>query len=258
MKSASGALRLVTDRPKASGPHPDPAGTSGARPVRLVGGPADVESTPAGVASDVREEHPDQLADHDDVDLVSRIGAGSQAAFEALTRRYQDRIFRLVGRFSRDPQEVEDIVQDVFVKVYRRLETFTFQASFYTWLYRIAVNTATDAAHRTRRNPVHHVEDPAAWQDQARSSSPGTLESTSPDAELLADEVREATRRVLQTLPDKFRTILILREYEDLAYEEIAQVLDISIGTVESRLFRARARFRDKIQRMYPGLIEGT
>ena len=189
------------------------------------------------------------FAQLDDVQLVKQTCAGTQAAFQTLVERYQDKIFRLVSRFARDPLDVEDIVQDIFMKAFRRLDSFTFQASFYTWLYRIALNTSTDAVHRRRRNPVQAVEDPGEWK-QDHEGERGT-----PDSEILAEELRAATRKVLDTLPDKFRTMLVLREYEQLTYDEMAQVLGISIGTVESRLFRARARFRDKMNKMFPELF---
>ena len=198
-----------------------------------------------------RVESLEELSDRKDVDLVHLVRGGSQMAFQILVERYSERIFRLVSRFSRRVEEVEDIVQDVFLKAFRKLDSFTFQASFYTWLYRIAINTATDAVNRSRRSPVHAVEDPQDWQDQ------GGEKHGSPDHGILEEELRMAARQVLACLPEKFRTILVLREYEDLSYDEIAQVLRISIGTVESRLFRARARFRDKMDKMFPGLMAG-
>jgi RNA polymerase sigma-70 factor (ECF subfamily) len=191
----------------------------------------------------------------EDVDLVRLVVSGSQPAFEELVERYQGRIFRLVSRFVPGAAEVDDIVQDVFVKVYRRIETFTFQASFYTWLYRIAVNTASDALARRRRNPVRSVEDPTIFSGEGpgvRSPKAPARGEGPPEEGLMEEELREVTRAILATIPEKFRTVLLLREYEDLSYEEMAQVLGISIGTVESRLFRARARFKEKMLRQYP------
>ncbi|MBL8899345.1 MAG: sigma-70 family RNA polymerase sigma factor [Planctomycetes bacterium] len=220
-------------------------------PSREVASPRPLASPDPGAPSALSRPY----ATAEDVDLVRLVVAGSQPAFEELVERYQGRIFRLVCRFVTGTAEVEDIVQDVFIKVYRRIETFTFQASFYTWLYRIAVNTASDALSKRRRSPVRSVEDPSIFSGEGpavRSPKAPARGEGPPEENLMEEELREVTRSILATIPEKFRTVLILREYEDLSYEEMAQVLGISIGTVESRLFRARARFKDKMLRQYP------
>jgi RNA polymerase sigma-70 factor (ECF subfamily) len=239
MTNSTGALRL-----RDLGPMRDTGPTSDTGAAGQV-----------GLASDPRP-----FAALEDVDLVRLVVGGSQPAFEILVERYQGRIFRLVSRFVPSAADVEDIVQDVFLKVFRRIETFTFQASFYTWLYRIAVNTASDAFQRRKRNPVRSVEDPTLFAcDRAgdsRTPTPARGEGP-PEEGLMEEELREVTRGILATIPEKFRTVLMLREYEDLSYEEMAQVLGISIGTIESRLFRARARFKEKMLRLYPGYFAG-
>ena len=190
-----------------------------------------------------------QPAAHDDVSLVHETLGGNQLSFQLLVERYQDRIFGLVRHYTQSAVEVEDIVQDTFLKAYRRLDSFQHQSSFSTWLHRIAVNTALDFLKRAGRNPVQTVEDPelAGGTAGIRASAPG-----GPSSRLEREEVAEVTRAALAELPEIFRTALILREFEEMAYQEMAEVLGISIGTVESRLFRARARFRDALVRLYP------
>ena len=185
-----------------------------------------------------------------DAELIAATLQGSHHAFEQLVLRYQERLFRLLARFTRDHGEAEDLAQDVFVKVFRKLHTFQQDSSFFTWLYRIAVNTATDALAKKSRRMLKLVEDTSELDSGQRE--PGHAGALAP---MLHDELRAITREVLDTLPDKYRTILILREFEDLAYTEMAQVLGCSLGTVESRLFRARQRFKDELERRHPELV---
>lgn len=190
------------------------------------------------------------IEERSDTDLIAGALDGSEAAFTALLDRYQDRVFRLLSRYTRDRAETEDLAQEVFVKVFRKLHTFQQDAAFYTWLYRITVNTATDHLNRRRRRRLHLVEDHAVLDPSRRD--PEDAGSAQP---LLDREVHEVTRKVLETLPEKYRTILILREYEDLSYTRMSEVLECSIGTVESRLFRARQRFKEALERHYPELV---
>lgn len=185
----------------------------------------------------------------EDLGLVRETLAGNQLSFQLLVERYAPRMFALVRHYTQSAVEVEDIVQDTFLKAFRRLDTFQEQSSFYTWLCRIAINTSLDTLKRAGRNPVQAVEDPELAQTAERRGS-GALPA--PDARLEQQEVAEATQAVLAELPEIFRTVLVLREFEDMAYQEIADLLGISIGTVESRLLRARARFRDKLLSLYP------
>lgn len=185
-----------------------------------------------------------------DTDLIAAALGGSELAFRHLLERYQDRVFRLLARFTRDRAETEDLAQEVFVKVFRKLHTFQQDAAFYTWLYRITVNTATDHMSRRKRRRLHLVEDDAALDRDERESGHGGAAQP-----LMDQEVREVTRALLENLPEKYRTILILREYEDLSYTDMAKVLGCSIGTVESRLFRARKRFKEALERSHPDLV---
>ena len=185
-----------------------------------------------------------------DTDLIAAALGGSELAFRHLLERYQDRVFRLLARFTRDRAETEDLAQEVFVKVFRKLHTFQQDAAFYTWLYRITVNTATDHMSRRKRRRLHLVEDDAALDRDERESEHGGAAQP-----LMDQEVRDVTRALLAKLPEKYRTILILREFEDLSYTDMAKVLGCSIGTVESRLFRARKRFKEALERSHPDLV---
>ncbi len=173
---------------------------------------------------------------------------GSESAFAALVDRYKDRLFRLLGRYCRDAIECEDLAQDVFLKVFRKLHTFNHESQFYTWLYRIAVNAATDHLSRASHRRLRLVDDDAVLDR-------GSGDDENPANPLMTAELATATRAIVDSLPEKFRTILVLREFENLSYTEIAQVLQIQLGTVESRLFRARQRFKEAIERLHPELL---
>jgi RNA polymerase sigma-70 factor (ECF subfamily) len=193
------------------------------------------------------------MPERSDAELIDAVHAGNQGAFAELIARHEERLFRLLGRFSRDRGEIEDLAQEVFVKVYRKLHTFQQDATFFTWLYRIAVNTANDHLTRRQRRRLHLVEDEEVLDRGAASH----VEDEGSAAPLLDEEMRRVTREVLETLPEKYRTILLLREFEDLSYTDMAEVLECSIGTVESRLFRARQRFKEALTRLHPDLVPG-
>jgi RNA polymerase sigma-70 factor (ECF subfamily) len=185
-----------------------------------------------------------------DADLVQAALGGSSQAFRGLVERYQDRVYRLAFRVTRDAQQAEDVAQETFLKAFRRLHSFRFSSSFFTWLYRIALNNASDALARRRRDPALVLDDPdRSWAPRAPE------ESSDPGRDAMRAELAHVTRRVLAALPAKYRQILVLREYEELSYEEIASVLDCALGTVESRLFRARARFRAKLEELFPDFL---
>lgn len=184
-----------------------------------------------------------------DRELIEAVLEGSESAFGELVDRYRDRVFRLLGRYCRDAVECEDLAQDVFLKVFRKLHTFQHESSFFTWLYRITVNAATDHLSRASSRRLRLVEDTGVFERGDVAESPA--------APLEAAELAAVTRRIVAQLPEKFRTILVLREFEDLSYTEIANVLQIQLGTVESRLFRARQRFKDALERQHPELLPG-
>jgi RNA polymerase sigma-70 factor (ECF subfamily) len=183
----------------------------------------------------------------EDANLVRETLGGSQVAFQLLVERYQTRVFSLIRHYTRNAVEIEDVAQDTFLKAYSRLDTFQHNSSFYTWLYRIAINTVLDHMKRRGRSPVHAVEDP-----ELSVGTHATPRSVAPDARMQRDEIARVTQEVLEELPEIFRTVLVMREFEDRSYQEMADILGISIGTVESRLFRARAKFKDKLLTKYP------
>jgi RNA polymerase sigma-70 factor (ECF subfamily) len=185
-----------------------------------------------------------------DGDLIAAVLEGSEDAFQQLVERYQERVSRLLMRFVRDRFAVEDLLQEVFLKVFRKLHTFNQDSALFTWIYRISVNAATDYLDRQGRRRLRLVEDVTVVErDEREAGHAGAAEP------LMEAEMRRVTREVLETLPDKYRTILILREYQDLSYTEMAEVLGCSIGTVESRLFRARKRFKEALERAHPDLV---
>ena len=192
-----------------------------------------------------------QTAPRKDLMLIAETLGGNQLSFQLLVERYQGRMFALVRHYTRNPVEVEDLVQDVFLKAFSRLGSFQRQSSFYTWLTRIAINTALDFLKRSGRSPVQGVEDPETALGGEIGAPRGGV-SPAPDARMERQEIARVTGEVLDELPEIFRAVLVLREFEELSYQEIADVQGISIGTVESRLFRARARFRDKLLALYP------
>lgn len=197
-----------------------------------------------------------QSVTKEDASLVQDTLGGNPLAFQLLVERYQERVFAIVRHYTRVQAEIEDIVQDTFFKVFRKLDTFQHQSSFSTWLHRIAVNTALDFLKRSGRNPVQSVEDPEAVPTALGTGGTGATVAA-PDSRLEREEIARITHRVLEELPEIFRTVLVLREFEDTSYQEMADVLGISIGTVESRLFRARARFREALARLYPEYAGG-
>jgi RNA polymerase sigma-70 factor, ECF subfamily len=190
------------------------------------------------------------LERQDDSTLVQGTLDGDARCFEVLVGRYQRRLFGLVRHYIRSAVEVEDIVQDTFLKAFSRLETFQQSSAFYTWLYRIAVNTILDFMKRQGRSPIRAVEDPEAVSGSIDETT--ERKSIRPDARLEQAEISEITRSVMDELPEIFRTVLVMRELEQMRYQDIADVLQVSIGTVESRLFRARARFKKRLLQLHP------
>lgn len=188
--------------------------------------------------------------DSSDRELIAAALDGRESAFTTLIERYQDRVFRLLGRYCRDASECEDLAQNVFLKVFRKLHTFQHESQFFTWLYRITVNAATDHLAKASRRRLRLVDDEATLDAFGQGR-----DEDGPDAPMQRAELAEVTRAILAEMPEKFRTILVLREFEELSYNEIADVLQCRLGTVESRLFRARQRFREHLERAHPDLV---
>ena len=174
-----------------------------------------------------------------DIELVARVQQGDKSAFDLLVLKYQHRIVKLVGRYVREPADALDVAQDAFIKAYRALPNFRGESAFYTWLYRIAINTAKNhlvaAARRPSDVDLGSNEDGEQFEIEDMQS---TLET--PERLLLTEEIRLTVIDAISKLPDDLRTAIMLREVDGLSYEEIATVMDCPIGTVRSRIFRAR------------------
>ena len=181
--------------------------------------------------------------------LVERAVAGDKKAFELLVIKYQRRIQRLIGRMVRDVDLVEDIAQETFIRAYRALAQFRGDAQFYTWLYRIAVNTAKKFLMDLKRNPT--VSENSFKSDDDDETSPIENELTSPDtpdAVLASKEIAQIINAALEALPEELRQAITLREIEGFSYEEIADAMNCPIGTVRSRIFRAREAISQKVK----------
>ncbi|XZG71676.1 RNA polymerase sigma factor RpoE [Chitinibacteraceae bacterium HSL-7] len=182
-----------------------------------------------------------------DQELVARAQAGDKRAFELLVAKYQRRIARLLTRLIRDPHEIEDVTQEAFIKAYRALPSFRGESAFYTWLYRIAINTGKNYLASTGRRPQLSTE----YEDEEGD----TLDAASqvpdyhtPEAELANQEIVRTVNQAVEALPDDLREAITLREMDGLSYDEIAAVMDCPIGTVRSRIFRAREAISAKLK----------
>lgn len=174
-----------------------------------------------------------------DQQLVERAQRGDKKAFELLVTKYQRKLGRLLSRFVRDPAEVEDVTQEAFIKAYRALPSFRGDSAFYTWLYRIGINTAKNyLVALGRRAPTTTEYD--AEEAETFDDADNLRDNNTPDAMLQSKEIGEAVNRAMEALPEELRTAITLREIEGLSYEDIANVMACPIGTVRSRIFRAR------------------
>jgi len=194
---------------------------------------------------------PSMSVEESDLKLVERVQRGERAAFDLLVLRYQHKVLKLIMRYVHDATEAEDIAQEAFVKAYRALQSFRGDSAFYTWLYRIAINTAKNALVATKRRPMDYdldLQDPEQYDLHSRLS-----ESETPEALLLTDEIRDTVNRAIENLPEDLRTAIVLRELEGLSYEDIAQTMDCPVGTVRSRIFRAREAIDKKLRPIFDG-----
>lgn len=173
-----------------------------------------------------------------DQQLVVKVQEGDKRAFDLLVLKYQHKVHAIVGRFVRDTDEVADVVQEAFIKAYRALPKFRGESQFYTWLYRIAVNTAKNyLVSRSRRPPGSDVDiDDAEYY----SGSEYLKDLGTPENQFFRDELESVIVKSIAELPEDLRTAVTLREYEGLSYEEIAEIMECPVGTVRSRIFRAR------------------
>jgi len=178
--------------------------------------------------------------------LVERVQNGDKKAFDVLVLKYQQKVANLISRYIRDPAEVLDVTQEAFIKAYRALPKFRGDSAFYTWLYRVAINTAKNhLAAQSRRPPQDDIE-----AETAEQMDMGTRlkENATPEHLAMQDEIARTIKSALEALPEELRTALSLREFEGLSYEEIAEAMDCPIGTVRSRIFRAREAIDNKLK----------
>ncbi|MBT5891283.1 MAG: RNA polymerase sigma factor RpoE [Chromatiales bacterium] len=178
--------------------------------------------------------------------LVDRVNAGEKHAFDLLVVKYQQRLINLIMRYVHDHSEAMDVAQESFIKAYRALPKFRGDSAFYTWLYRIAINTAKNHMVAARRRPLAYSED---IDDPERYEWHSSLQDKdSPEAQVLGEELRETVETAISSLTDDLRTAIMLRELDGLSYDEIAQAMDCPVGTVRSRIFRAREAIDQSIR----------
>ena len=182
-----------------------------------------------------------------DRQLVERAQAGDKRAFELLVEKYQRKLARLLSRFIRDPAEVEDVTQEAFIKAYRALPAFRGDSAFYTWLYRIGINTAKNYLMAMGRRAPTSTEVEA---EEAEGFDEGEQlrDINTPESALLTSEIAETVNKTIEQLPEELRTAIQMREIEGMSYEDIAQAMDCPIGTVRSRIFRAREAIAEQLR----------
>jgi len=182
-----------------------------------------------------------------DRELVARAQRGDKRAFELLVQKYQRKLARLLSRFVRDPAEVEDVTQEAFIKAYRALPAFRGDSAFYTWLYRIGINTAKNYLMALgRRAPTStevEAEDAEGYEEAEQLRDINTPESV-----LLSNEIAATVNATIADLPEELRTAIQLREIEGMSYEDIARIMECPIGTVRSRIFRAREAIAERLR----------
>ena len=191
-----------------------------------------------------------------DAQLIERIQNGDKQAFELLVAKYQRRVVRLISRLVRDPAEQEDIAQEAFIKAYRAIPNFRGESAFYTWLYRIAVNTAKNYLASQGRRPRTVGEFQSDEDGESFGVNEVVEDNNTPDAVLHSRQVAETVNKAIERLPSDLRMAVTLREIEGLSYEEIAQAMDCPIGTVRSRIFRAREAIAQDLRPLL-GTMEG-
>ncbi len=180
-----------------------------------------------------------------DKDLVLRVQQGDKSAFDLLVIKYQYKIVQLVNRYVKDPSEAQDVAQESFIKAYRAIGNFRGDSAFYTWLYRIAINTAKNyLVARSRRSSDYEIDIDDAEQIQ---NAPELKGMDTPEQHLLNEEILETIKTAIEKLPEEMRIAITLREFEGMSYEEIAEAMECPVGTVRSRIFRAREAIDNKL-----------
>ena len=191
------------------------------------------------------------MAKDTDKELVRRVQQGDRQAFDLLFSRYQHRVLNLVSRYLRDREDVEDVTQEAFIKAFRALPRFRGESAFYTWLYRIAINTAKNwIVAKNRRPPSSDID---AVDAEQYGMSSRLKETSTPENELLREEIERTVYDTIAALPEDLRTAIMLREMDGMSYEEIATTMECPIGTVRSRIFRAREAIDEKLKPLVGG-----
>lgn len=183
-----------------------------------------------------------------DKQLVERVQRGDKQAFDLLVLKYQHRIIKLVSRYIRDPSDAMDVAQDAFLKAYRALPNFRGESAFYTWLYRIAINTAKNYLVMQSRHLLETEVNPESEEGEQFELESTLKEYSTPENMVLTDEIQATIVAAIDNLPDDLRTAILLREVEGLSYEEIANVMGCPVGTVRSRIFRARESVDNRLK----------
>jgi RNA polymerase sigma-70 factor (ECF subfamily) len=186
-----------------------------------------------------------RTSEHLDEELVARVQQGDKKAYDLLVIKYQHKIVQLVNRYLKDPSEAQDVAQEAFIKAYRAIGSFRGESTFYTWLYRIAINTAKNyLVSRSRRSSQYEVDIQDA---EAIENAPQLQGIDTPERLLLNEEIIKTIRAAIDHLPEEMRTAIMLREFEGMSYEEIAEAMECPVGTVRSRIFRAREAIDSKL-----------
>ncbi|HEX7340299.1 MAG TPA: RNA polymerase sigma factor RpoE [Rhodanobacteraceae bacterium] len=188
--------------------------------------------------------------------LVERVQQGDSRAFDLLVRKYQHKVIGLISRYVADRSECQDVAQEAFIRAWRAIDSFRGDSAFYTWLYKIAVNTAKNHLVALKRRPPN---DDVAVEDAVFGPSAERLyENATPEHEMLRQEIEQTVVSAVEALPEELRTAITLREVDGLSYEEIALSMDCPIGTVRSRIFRAREAIDEQLRPLLPGHEEAT
>jgi RNA polymerase sigma-70 factor (ECF subfamily) len=196
-------------------------------------------------------------ADASDLSLVQRVQRGERGAYDLLVLKYQHKVVKLVMRYLRNPADAEDVAQEAFVKAYRALPQFRGDSAFYTWLYRIAINTAKNALAARERNPVSYELD-LQGNDESSDMVGRLKDPETPEGLALTEEIRDTVNHAIEELPEDLRTAIVLRELEGMSYEEIAASMDCPVGTVRSRIFRAREAIDRRLREVFDGGLGRT
>ena len=197
-------------------------------------------------------------ADVSDLSLVRRVQRGDKGAFDALVLKYQHKLVKLVMRYVRNPAEAEDIAQEAFIKAYRALPQFRGDSAFYTWLYRIAINTAKNAVVSRDRSPIEYNIDRNDATEESYDMQGRMKDSETPEGLVLTDEIRTVVNQAIESLPEDLRMAIVHRELDGMSYEEIAAVMNCPVGTVRSRIFRAREAIDRRLREVFEGGLGRT